>query len=105
MKGSSEAVSYAERYVFRSKLSEVRQRNELRDPDINITVIHKRIFYVLVVVKIRLKRGRTYLIKGKQRSKKFIWKSFFIGLRVGAVAWGPVLQARRSRVHWDFSLT
>jgi hypothetical protein len=101
---AKQIISCAEHYAFRSKWSEIKHRNELRDPDINITVIHKRIFYMLVVVKIRIKGAECISFRGKWRSKKFIWKSLFTGLRVRAVAWGTVLKAGRSRFHWDFSL-
>jgi len=52
---AKQTISCAEHYVYRSKWSEVKQRKELKDSDINITVTHKRIFYVLVVVKIKIK--------------------------------------------------
>jgi len=37
---AKQTVSCAEHNVFRSKWSEVKQRNELKDSDINITVTH-----------------------------------------------------------------
>jgi hypothetical protein len=77
----------------------------LKDSDINITVSHKRVFYMLVVVKIKMKGAERISFRGKQRSKQFVWKPFFTGVRVGVVAWGTAVQAGRSRVHCDFSLT